>query len=179
MVLLSTIACRLIRARSLVVASFAADGTCNWGQTYFVCEVVSFLAVLVVVLVPAVPLSRHHFQLFPNRPGRHFLEGALHKLKCVVGVYQVHKNIGELFFFPFSEDCTCVATGVQKVLPDTTTAPLEVWLHNVMRSCPPFPVTGYTSSESSTTNDGSTSLKSPHQPPTQAQSSMQLHPTFF
>jgi hypothetical protein len=117
------------------------------------------------------------FQLFPNRPGRHFLEGALHKLKCVVGVYQVHKNIGELFFFPFSEDCTCMATGVQKVLPDTTTAPLEVWLHNVMRSCPPFPVTSNTSSESSTTNEGS--LKSPHQPPTQAQSSMQLHPTFF
>ena len=87
-------------------------------------------------------------------------------------MYQVHKDINEFFLLPFSEDRTCMATGVQKVLPDTTTAPLEVWLHNVMRSCPPFPVTGYTSSESSTTNDGSTSLKSPHQPPTQAQSSI-------
>jgi hypothetical protein len=60
-----------------------------------------------------------------------FLEEALHKLKCVVRVYQVHKNMDELHFFPFSEDLTCMATGVQKVLPDTTIAPLEVWLHNV------------------------------------------------
>jgi hypothetical protein len=55
----------------------------------------------------------------------------LHKLKYELRVYQVHKNIREPFFFPFSEDHTCMASDEQKVLPDATTAPLEGWLHNV------------------------------------------------
>jgi len=58
-------------------------------------------------------------------------ERVLYKLETVVGMHQIADDIGEVFFFPFPEDCTRMSTGVQEVLPDTAAAPLKVWLYYV------------------------------------------------
>jgi hypothetical protein len=57
----------------------------------------------------------------------HFLD----IFKSVVPMNMILKEVLKVPLIPFLVHCTCVMTWIQVILPNSTTAPLQVWLNNM------------------------------------------------
>jgi hypothetical protein len=173
MVLLSTITYRLTRASSLVVASFAADGTCNWASLQF--NKLSSSAKLFrswpsrsLFCRRRFPCHTIIFNCFQTDREEIYVKELCTNSNMNYGCTKFIRTYVNHFSFHFLKT---THAWLQMNKKSCQTPQLHHWRAGftmLMRSCPPFPVTSNTSSKSSTTDDGSTTLKSLHPVTTQA-----------